>query len=252
MPSMKNETKKQTTRRKSPVAKYASLLYNDGYMKVKTEYQRQRNVKILLGDDYELLLNGPHDSFLDLRPEDQDREWAPLYWSVPQPEPEISTGIPTKSNTRAPYFLIMLSAIQNLTNCIKTFEGCKLEAYLCPGNVWTIGYGHTGYGVEASTKWTQDRAERALIEDANKALSGALAASPVLRKHSVSKQAAIADFIYNCGVAAYFNSTLKKRVDAEDWERACTELKRWNKAKGKVLNGLTRRRAYEIQLIQEQ
>jgi len=146
----------------------------------------------------------------------------------------------------------MLSPIQNLINAIKQFEGCKLEAYLCPAGVLTIGYGHTGYGVEASTKWTQDRAERALIEDANKALSGALAASPVLRKHSASKQAAIADFIYNCGVAAYFNSTLKKRVDAEDWERACTELKRWNKAKGKVLNGLTRRRAYEIQLIQEQ
>ena len=145
----------------------------------------------------------------------------------------------------------MLSSIQNLINAIKQFEGCKLEAYLCPGNVWTIGYGHTGLGVVEGVKWTQDRAERALIEDANKALSGALAASPVLRRHSAAKQAAIADFVYNCGVAAYFNSTLKKRVDAEDWERACTELKRWNKAKGKVLPGLTRRREYEILLIQE-
>jgi len=57
--------------------------------------------------------------------------------------------------------------------------------------------------------------------------------------------AALISFCYNCGLGNYRISTLKKRVDAEDWEGAATEIVKWNKAAGRVLPGLTRRRQAE-------
>ena len=47
---------------------------------------------------------------------------------------------------------------------IKEFEGCKLKAYLCPANVWTIGYGHTD-GVKEGDEITQQEADRLLASD---------------------------------------------------------------------------------------
>ena len=65
----------------------------------------------------------------------------------------------------------------------------------------------------------------------------------------MEKQAAIADFIYNLGVGNYAKSTLKKKVDAGDWLAASSEIKKWDKAAGKVLKGLTVRRAKEAELL---
>jgi lysozyme len=65
----------------------------------------------------------------------------------------------------------------------------------------------------------------------------------------MEKQAAIADFVYNLGIGSYTSSTLKKKVDANDWISAAVEIKRWDKAGGKVLKGLTIRRNKEADLI---
>jgi lysozyme len=67
----------------------------------------------------------------------------------------------------------------------------------------------------------------------------------------MEKQAAIADFIYNLGVGNYATSTLKKKVDVGDWVSAASEIKRWDKAAGKVLKGLTVRREKEAALLLE-
>jgi lysozyme len=72
-----------------------------------------------------------------------------------------------------------------------------------------------------------------------------------LCSESSGRQVAIADFIYNCGLAAYQKSTLKKRIDEKDWASACVEIKRWNKGGGKVLPGLVRRRAKEAWMLMQ-
>jgi lysozyme len=61
--------------------------------------------------------------------------------------------------------------------------------------------------------------------------------------------AAISSFIYNLGAGAYRGSTLRKRINASDWEGAKEQIIKWNKAGGKVLRGLTKRREAEAALL---
>ena len=61
--------------------------------------------------------------------------------------------------------------------------------------------------------------------------------------------AVLTDFAYNLGVPRYRASTLRKRIDIEDWERAATEIRRWNRGGGRILKGLVLRREAEAQLI---
>jgi lysozyme len=143
-----------------------------------------------------------------------------------------------------------------LLELIKKYEGCHkrqadgtLIAYKCPAGVWTIGWGTTGRYVREGTVWTQEKADERLVKDAQTAIDAALKASPILAKASEYKLAAIADFIYNLGIGNYQSSTLKKRVDAGNWLEASQEIRRWNKAGGKVLAGLTARREDEAKLI---
>jgi len=138
-----------------------------------------------------------------------------------------------------------LTALELLTNLIKEFEGLRLKSYLCPAGVWTCGYGSTGKNINKNTVWTQAQADESLHDRALETLHDAINASPVLLHETIERQAAIADFIYNCGLKNYQTSTLKKRIDAGDWESAKKEIMRWNKAKGKPLTGLTRRREKE-------
>ncbi|WP_259345130.1 lysozyme [Candidatus Liberibacter sp.] len=60
---------------------------------------------------------------------------------------------------------------------------------------------------------------------------------------------AIGDFVFNLGIGAYRNSTLRKRVDAQDWENASIEIRKWVFAGGKRLNGLVVRREVEAGLL---
>ena len=82
----------------------------------------------------------------------------------------------------------------------------------------------------------------------NNYMTGVLKASPVLIAHEKAL-AAITDFAYNLGVGRYRASTLKRRIDAQDWAGACVELAKWNKGGGRVLPGLVKRRQAEIDLL---
>jgi lysozyme len=142
-----------------------------------------------------------------------------------------------------------MTALEILVALIKEFEGCKLTAYRCPAGVWTIGYGATGANIKEGTVWTQKQADEALMETALNCLHTAIRLSPVLREQSMSKQAAIADFIYNLGAGNYLKSSLKFRVDQKNWVNAVHEIKKWDKVKGVPLKGLTKRRAREAELL---
>lgn len=136
----------------------------------------------------------------------------------------------------------------------RTFEGLFLKPYLCPALVATIGIGSTRYedGKRVTLQdpaITPERAERLLqVTLVRDYLPGVLKASPGLLKYP-RKLAAILDFAYNCGAAQYRASTLRKRVDAEDWEGAVVEIKKWNKGGGRVLPGLTKRRNVGAKLL---
>jgi lysozyme len=143
-----------------------------------------------------------------------------------------------------------MSALEILIKLIKESEGCKLKAYNCPAGIWTIGYGQTK-GIKEGMTWTQNQADEDLVKTALEVLNRAIKYSPILATANMEKQAAIADFIYNLGVGNYATSTLKKKVDVGDWVSAASEIKRWDKAAGKVLKGLTVRREKEAALLLE-
>ena len=79
-------------------------------------------------------------------------------------------------------------------------EGLQLEAYQDPAGKWTIGYGHTGPGIDKGVTWTAEHAEFALRQDVGDAYLAAIRASSRLTDESPSRKAAITDFIYNVGI----------------------------------------------------
>jgi GH24 family phage-related lysozyme (muramidase) len=134
-------------------------------------------------------------------------------------------------------------------NLIKYYEGFRAYTYLCPAGIKTIGYGTTNprYAKDGAIV-TPTEAERILTADL---VVYEIAVSQLLRGHIV-KQArfdALVCFAYNVGIAALKNSTLLKRYLEGDVNGAAQEFYRWNKANGKELQGLTRRRKAEAHLF---
>lgn len=130
---------------------------------------------------------------------------------------------------------------------IKKFEGCKLEAYKCSAGVWTIGYGHTK-GVEEGMTITKDQAEEMLLEELveyEKAVEEAV--------HNQLDQCmfdALVSWTYNLGPTNLNSSTMLKVLNAGEYDEVPAQIKRWNKAGGKVLEGLIRRREAEALLFE--
>ena len=130
---------------------------------------------------------------------------------------------------------------------IKSFEGCVLKAYRCPANVLTIGYGHTGSDVYDGLVWTQTQAENALKNDLKKYENYVNA---LMKEYGYSflqcQFDALVSFTYNCGKGNLYKLTQNGRRTAKEIHDA---LPLYNKANGKVLNGLVRRRTAEQKLF---
>ncbi len=118
--------------------------------------------------------------------------------------------------------------------------------YLCPAGVWTCGWGSTGPDVVPGQPWTQEYADRRMQQDAMRFARGTLALCPGLAGTRLS---AIADFAYNLGLGNLQASTLRRKVNAREWDEAKTQLMRWVRGGGRVLPGLVRRRKAEADLI---
>lgn len=129
---------------------------------------------------------------------------------------------------------------------IRSFEGCKLDAYLDIAGIPTIGFGHTGKEVTLGLTWTQAQADDALQHDI--AATQALIAlySPGLQGDQLT---AITDFVYNLGIGNYRSSTLCKCVNAQTWDAAKGEIVKWDHSHGVVIPGLLRRREAEAALL---
>ena len=126
---------------------------------------------------------------------------------------------------------------------IKRFEGCRLKAYKCSAGVLTIGYGHTG-GVLETDVITQDVADKLLEQDIEK-FEKYVNVNVVVELNQSQFDALVA-WTFNLGVGNLRSSTmLKKLNEYGDYDSVPSEMKRWNKAGGKTLDGLIRRRKAE-------
>mgnify|MGYP001216135067 CR=1 FL=1 len=138
---------------------------------------------------------------------------------------------------------------------IKSFEGYHRRlpngdciAYRCPANVLTLGYGCTK-GIKPGMIWTEKQAQDALAAE----LMGH--ENAVLRLVSVDLNQnqfdALVSFAYNCGDGALQKASLLKKLNKGDYPGAQAEFMKWNKGGGKVLRGLSIRRAKEAALFAE-
>lgn len=153
-------------------------------------------------------------------------------------------------------------------NLIKHFEGClkphqgKYKAYTCPAGVTTIGWGTThehGNKVTPDTVWTKEQCDAAFLRDMEKfeAYVRRLVRVPL----TPWQYDALVSFVYNVGPGVMppdkpqhgvglSGSTLLKKLNAADYDGAAKEFLKWDKANGKKLAGLTRRRKSESLLFQ--
>lgn len=128
----------------------------------------------------------------------------------------------------------------NGLNLIKEFEGLRLTAYQCSAGVWTIGYGHTR-GVTAGMTITKVQAEKYLEADVKWTEN---AVNELHREWTQNQFDALCSFTFNCGAGNLRKLCANRDVDAI--EKA---IPLYNKAAGKVLNGLIRRREAERKLF---
>ena len=125
---------------------------------------------------------------------------------------------------------------------IKKFEGCRLESYRCSANVLTIGYGHTG-GVLETDVITQDDADRLLEQDIAK-FEKYVNVNVAVELNQNQFDALVA-WTFNLGVGNLRQSTMLRKLNEGDYQSVPSEMNRWNKAGGKTLDGLIRRRKAE-------
>lgn len=126
---------------------------------------------------------------------------------------------------------------------VKTNEGLKLKAYKDNGDIWTIGYGHTGVDVKPGMVIDEEEALLILESDLTKAVLkvNKLVKVPL----SQSQFDALVDFVFNIGGAAFSHSTLLRKLNAGDYLGAAEQFDRWVYDNKKVVVGLVNRRERE-------
>ena len=134
---------------------------------------------------------------------------------------------------------------------IKRFEGKRLRAYRCPAGVLTIGYGHTSAAglpkVTDGMSITDAEADAIFSHDIE--LFSAQVAPLIKADVSGNQFGACVSLAYNIGVGAFSKSSVLRFVNQKKFQSAADAFKLWNKAGGRVLPGLTERRAAERELF---
>jgi lysozyme len=146
------------------------------------------------------------------------------------------------------------------TRLAKHFEGFRSKPYLCPAGVATIGYGATHYEdgrrvtLEDAPITEARAAELLAFHLASTYAPGVHRMCPgllplALLQNDWGKFNAIVDFAFNLGTGRLQTSTLRRKLNAQDWQGAIRELKRWVRGGGRVLPGLVKRRSAEAALF---
>jgi lysozyme len=138
---------------------------------------------------------------------------------------------------------------------IKEFEGCKLLSYKCPAGVWTIGIGSTRYADGSPVKANQalPNEEAALMLLTKTVASYEHTVNTIGIELAQNEYDALVSLCYNIGSGNFVSSTLVKMLKAgEPKSEVAKQFLRWDKAGGKPLAGLTRRRNAEAELFLKQ
>jgi lysozyme len=130
---------------------------------------------------------------------------------------------------------------------VKSFEGCRLEAYDDGTGTWTIGWGHTP--AQPGESITQQQADNLLLSDLS--MAERCVNNAVSHNITPNQFAALVSFTFNLGCGALEGSTLLACVNNGNYEAAAAEFGRWVYAGGVPLPGLVRRRAAEAALFME-
>ena len=165
---------------------------------------------------------------------EQDSDWVLKYRTAPVEE------------AKPPGAISVINAAG--LKLIKEFEGLRLDAYICPAGVCTIGYGSTGEHVYPGQRITEPEAEELLRKDLWRFED--CVSAQVSVSLTDNEYAALVSFTFNCGCGAFQGSTLLRRLNAgEPKPRVFSEeLPKWVRGGGQVLPGLVRRREAEIAL----
>lgn len=142
--------------------------------------------------------------------------------------------------------MTLMKISQKGIDLIKKFEGCKLQAYLCPAGVWTIGVGHTK-GVKKGMVITQQQAEMFLKDDITP-IEGALNYLGI--NFTQGQFDALCSWIFNIGMGSFNTSTMRKYIIAKKSDLEITDqMVKWHNAGGKPLIGLKKRRCDEANMF---
>jgi lysozyme len=137
----------------------------------------------------------------------------------------------------------------------RRFEGLYLSPYLCPAGVATCGIGATYYenGTRVTLQdppITRERAEALLLWMVRTVyLPAVLKLCPAVVHETPGRVAALIDFTFNLGAGNLKASTLRRKVNAGEWDAVPAEFMKWDKAGGRRLRGLTIRRQAEVDLL---
>jgi lysozyme len=137
---------------------------------------------------------------------------------------------------------------------VEYFEGFRAHPYMCPAGIWTIGLGSTAYSdgrrvqpndqpmtLAEARALASHELEHTYAPGVMRLCPGLVANEPVFN--------AVVDFVYNLGIGRLQTSTLRRKINAQDWEGAKEQLMLWTRGGGKVLPGLVKRRTAECALI---
>jgi lysozyme len=133
---------------------------------------------------------------------------------------------------------------------ITHYEGVERKVYLDPVAIPTVCVGHTATVTSKDVGRTFTEAQCAELLKSDTAVAQAAVARLVKVQITQPQYDALVSFTFNVGVSALGSSTLLRKLNAGDCYGAAAEFPRWNKAKGRVLNGLTARRAWERSIFE--
>ncbi|WP_256660300.1 lysozyme [Pseudomonas sp. RIT623] len=174
-------------------------------------------------------------------------EWADCPWAAWEEvlRPMLSTcqyTIPQTGESRKGGHALRIGTPKGFNHCYDTYR----DGYQDAVGVWTIGYGTTR-GVKAGMSISKEQAERMLLNDVQRFEPEVqrLVTAPL----NQNQWDALISFTYNLGSANLESSTLRRLLNVGDYAAAAEQFPRWNKAGGKVLPGLVRRRAAERELF---
>jgi lysozyme len=132
------------------------------------------------------------------------------------------------------------------------FEGLSLKPYLCPAKIPTIGYGNTFYSDGSKVKMSDPAISKYIAFEMFKTIADDFAkkvSKLITSPLNQNQFNAIVSFSYNCGISNLKSSTLLKKVNFNPSDLTIKdEFLKWDKSRGKVLKGLTRRRELESEI----